>query len=126
MNRIKHGNVISDNWEAEKLNKKQKTYAANDASAALDIFLALVYSTKKRLQLPLNYKEGYLSPGTILSCVQSESVDILKTQRDRVFKQSKEDMNLVYALLREADPGFDISAYVSKSKKTKESTLNLA
>ena len=107
---------ISDDWECSKLQLNQRTYAANDATASLDIFVALVFASVTGHPLPfdMSFDVDYL-----LKKYASELEIAVNELLDKEFKQTKEDMTKIYKLVEKTDPDLDIKAYYTKPSSTK-------
>ncbi|KAL5263182.1 hypothetical protein ACHWQZ_G008550 [Mnemiopsis leidyi] len=111
----------SDDWECSKLQLNQRTYAANDATASLDIFVALVFASVTGHPLPfdMSFDVDYL-----LKKYASELEIAVNELLDKEFKQTKEDMTKIYKLVEKIDPDLDIKAYYTKPSSTKTQKKN--
>eukprot|EP00116_Pleurobrachia_bachei_P019297 sb/3479559/ len=105
-----------DDWEAEELKPFQKAYAANDAAAALDIFVVLVYASSVGKVLPIELDDSF-DVEQLVPQYQSELLDAAGELLEVKFIQTPEQMELIYKLIRETDPTFNLTAYSKHSKK---------
>ncbi|XP_063694450.1 uncharacterized protein LOC134826103 isoform X4 [Bolinopsis microptera] len=106
----------SDNWESNVLQSNQKTYAANDATASLDIFVALVYSSVSGKELPV---DETFDVAVIVDKYLNDLENACKGLLDATFMQTKEDMNRIYGAIEATAPDLDIKAYYTKPQSTK-------
>ena len=111
-NRLPNSYDISDDWECNRLQSNQKTYAANDATASLDIFVALVCSSVSGKTLPYDLT---FDAADLVEQYSTHLENAVKGLLDVAFMQTKEDMERIYRLIETTDPEIDIKAYYTKT-----------
>ena len=106
------------------MQSNQETYAANDATASLDIFIALVYSSATSTSLPVSIDT--FDVAVIVEKHGKQLEDAIKGLLDVPFMQNPEDTLPLYKLIEKKLPDLDIKAYYTKpapSKSKRASSL---
>ena len=103
---------MADDWEIDMLQLNQETYAANDATASLDIFLALVSTSVASTSLPVSELDLELT--RTVEEYSTELQSAIKELIDVPFMQTREDTLSLYKQVETQYPTYDLKNYYTK------------